>query len=449
MKLTPVSIQQRVDDISKQFAGTGWKRLPQELVDQILGYLLDDLNALAACSLTCKPLFGATRPLIHQRVHLVSRPTWRLYPKPKEPLFSLRKRGPEAFERLIDADRLGILRYTRYLTINMGDGTFNPENMQKYHPYLRSITNLQSLTLVPFRIHPFIPVFNECFGTFTSALRLLDIRNAYTTGRQLPYIISQFPLLEDLTIMAPIEDDAQPGHRHLVPAITHSPPLRGKLILGQVYSSELSDGLVALPGGLNCRSLEFFRCGDSQVVLEACGHSVTSISYMWCVWNSDGEQILLFAYISQCNCWTLVTPLDLKRSAVLERFEFTVEMYSISRVHEWIQQTLQTITSPLFSELVIWILHVQYPWSLEASMSAESWKAVDLWLNVLAERNPSFGVVFRGDFGGDFWGDSSGGFDAVRQHIEGICLPLASSKNLVKFEFVSNVENRFWKLGVP
>ena len=64
----PDGIWRRVDDISKQYTGAGWKNLPQELVDEILDYLLDDLKALKACSLTCKCLFGATRPLIHRRL---------------------------------------------------------------------------------------------------------------------------------------------------------------------------------------------------------------------------------------------------------------------------------------------------------------------------------------------------------------------------------------------
>ena len=285
MKLTSGSIQQRVDAISKRFTGSGWKNLPQELVDEILGYLLNDLNALKACSRTCKSLFGATRPLIHQRLCLVSKPAWNS----EKPRSSHRQRGPESFDRLVDADRLGLLRYTRYLTFKMEDGSFNPKNMQKYHPHLRSITSLHSLTLMPFHVHQFIPAFNECFGTFTRTLRHLNIRHAHTSELQLLYVISRFPLLEDLTIIYPNEDAAHPWQQHLVPAITQSSPLRGTLVLVQVHSRKLLKGLGSLPNGLNSRSLELLRCGDSQVVLDACSHTVTSISYMWCVWNNNRE----------------------------------------------------------------------------------------------------------------------------------------------------------------
>ena len=130
INLPPGDIRRRVNDISKQFTGAGWKNLPQELVDEILGYLLDDLDALKVSSLTCKRLFGATRPLIHQRlVCLGSRLDG---PKPNGSLFSRRKRNPGLFERLVDADRSGVLHYTQHLTIKVEDGCVNLRGAQEH-----------------------------------------------------------------------------------------------------------------------------------------------------------------------------------------------------------------------------------------------------------------------------------------------------------------------------
>ena len=261
-------------------------------MDEIIGYLLGDLNALKACSLTCKPLFGATRPIIHQRARFPLRLARVEHPKPKGSRFSLRRGGPEAFERLIDVERSGLLRYTQHLTFQVGGRVFDLANMQMYLPYLGSITNLHTLTLAHFRVHSLIPVFNECIGTFTDTLRHLDIQNAYITDQQLLYIISQFRLLEDLTIISPT--GAYPGHP--VPVITQSPPLRGTLVLVQPDSRDFSDGLATLPGGLNFRSLELFSSNDPRAILDACGHSVTAISYVWCEQGgSEGES-------SSCIC---------------------------------------------------------------------------------------------------------------------------------------------------
>ena len=258
-------------------------------MDEILGYLMDDPDALKACSLTCKPLFGATRPIIHQRVYVTSKTTWTKRSKPKGFLFGLRMGGPKTFKRLVDADRSGLLRYTRSLAFEMWDGSFHPDNVQKYLPHLRSITDLHTLALDPFRVNLFIPVFNECFGTFTSTLRRLDIQNAYGTERQLLYVISQFPLLDDLTIVSPTVSVTDPGYSP--PTITQSPPLRGTLTLIRVdRSGGLLNGLATIPGGLNSSSLELFRCEDSQVVLDACSHSVTSVSYLWSVGGGESNR---------------------------------------------------------------------------------------------------------------------------------------------------------------
>ena len=138
-------------------------------MDDILSYLLDDLSALKACSRTCKSLFGATRPILHQRVCLASSSVQAGRPKAKGSLFSPRRGDFEAFERLVDADRSGTLRYIQHLTFKMGNSFPTPENMLKHHLHFQSMTNLHSLTLMP--LHLFIPVFGERFDMFTDILR--------------------------------------------------------------------------------------------------------------------------------------------------------------------------------------------------------------------------------------------------------------------------------------
>jgi len=286
----PGNIQPRFNDTSEEFIGGAWKNVPQELVDEVLGHLLEDLGALEACSLTCRFLFRATRPLIHQWLTCVY--SRRVQSKPKIPLVSCRKRDPGAFERVIDADRLGVLPYTRHLTFKPDHAyfisLFNPTDLQEYLPHLRSIIKLHTLTLVKFHVSQFIPVFDEYFGMFVNTLHHLDIRRAHVTARELSYIICQFPLLEDLTIVHPAgQSDAPPGDR--VPMITQSPPLRGKLILVQPGSMELSKGLAAFPGGLNFRSLQLSWSNHLGPVVAACGHTATSVSYLWPRGDINGE----------------------------------------------------------------------------------------------------------------------------------------------------------------
>jgi len=138
-----------------------------------------------------------------------------------------------------------------------------------------------------------------------------------------------------------------------------------------------------------------------------------------------------------------VIPLDLKRNVVLESFEFNISLNSVSLVHEWVYQTLRTITSPAFNEFVIWILDSGFS---QAQMNRDGWAAVDALLKSMVERNPNFMVVFRGGFH-SFRDNALGDSDGARSFVA-IYFPLVLSSRRVKFECVPRVGNRFERLGI-
>ena len=138
--------------------------------------------------------------------------------------------------------------------------------------------------------------------------------------------------------------------------------------------------------------------------------------------------------------------LNLIQNEVLERLELTIQLSSLWQIHQWIHQTLQTITSAPFKEFVVWTLNTVHPWSLRHPMSVDGWGAVDALLSILGERNPKFRVVFKGDFD-SFRCGIRGEHDTVRWLIESH-LPFGSSKGLVKFEQVRDVENRFRRSAI-
>jgi len=126
--------------------------------------------------------------------------------------------------------------------------------------------------------------------------------------------------------------------------------------------------------------------------------------------------------------WTVATPLDFKQNVVLERFELSGNMSTLSLAHLWIYQTLQSITSPVFNEFVIWVSS-GFPGT---PMDSDGWRAVDTLLISLAERDPGFRVTLKG----------SGRWAFVKRH-----LPFAVSKDL--FGFGSLLEdNPFRKFGL-
>ena len=140
-------------------------------MEEILGHLLpDNVGALKACSLTCKRMFDAARPYIHQRhVCFYSKLG---HVKPKSGLFTHRRRASGAFEQLIYLDRLGVLRYTRRLAFEVKYTSHHPPfdlgDLQECLPHLRSIIQLDSLAHDTFHVPPFTPVPNQHFSMFTS-----------------------------------------------------------------------------------------------------------------------------------------------------------------------------------------------------------------------------------------------------------------------------------------
>ena len=97
----------------------------------------------------------------------------------------------------------------------------------------------------------------------------------------------------------------------------------------------------------------------------------------------------------------------------------------------------------MFNEFTLSILSIPL-WNLSSPISTYDWEAIDASLITLAERNPDFRVVLRGNSTTRRYSGIENDLYALRWFAERY-LPLVSSKGLVKFEFVPTVENQFWK----
>jgi len=259
---------------------SGWDRLPPELVDDILGYLSDDLPTLKACSLTCKVMVCSARPLIRNWLFLASTQNGRSSPRSLKSLLKRSRRRCDIFERLGATHRQGLLRYTQHLVIRMGCLPHTPRPLQPYVPYLRTIEDIQTLTVEALDIPAFMPAFDECFGTFAKSLRGLDIGHTWDSESQLLWFISNFPSLEDLSIRSRYIVRSYPGISPPVPRTT--PPFRGHLKLSHVMGSpSFCEALAEFPGGLNFTSLELTGCEEPAAIITACRLTLRTISYTW------------------------------------------------------------------------------------------------------------------------------------------------------------------------
>lgn len=120
--------------------------------------------------------------------------------------------------------------------------------------------------------------------------------------------------------------------------------------------------------------------------------------------------------------------MDLRDSSVLEKFEFEVDLASLSGTPGWLYRTLWKTSSPAFKEFTISISNCSSAADLRAAMGEGEWRSVDAYLWVLAKFQPSFKVVFRVGFGS--------GEDYVVGGLVDEHFSLVSNKGIVKIEHI-------------
>ena len=139
---------------------------------------------------------------------------------------------------------------------------------------------------------------------------------------------------------------------------------------------------------------------------------------------------------------TTVHALNLVGSTALERVELHIELASLPRAHEWVFWTLRSIvSSPAFNEFVIWVRSGDYE---GRQVDINGWKTVESSLCALAESNPDFRVVFKGD-PPSFLYAPWGIYDRARLFFE-THLPAVLSKGFARIEYVPRVDNPCWEL---
>ena len=123
---------------------------------------------------------------------------------------------------------------------------------------------------------------------------------------------------------------------------------------------------------------------------------------------------------------------------VLERLEFHTSLAGLAMVHDLVYRMLRAITSPVFNEFVIRLLDTGTPWT---RMNRHGWAAVDGLLNSIAEQNPDFKVVFKGNFSSSR-GTTLVNADWVRSFVTNFMPLVSANRRWAKFEHVLHLENR-------
>jgi len=245
-------------------------KLPQELVESIISYLVYDKSSLLACSMTCYSWYIASVSPLH----------YSLATDDKPPAFRGAKGHPWPGP-LRKSYELGLLPLVKRFQIRLQGSdrsAFTSDQLNsRTLRYFTALTNLQELGIDYLQIPSFMPNIQRYFGHFSPTLRLLALGEPSGSCRQILYFISLFPNLQDLKLQYrfPSDEQESPVDTTLVPLST--PPLRGRLILTCFTRENLVKEMIAFFGGLRFRNMDLFRVKCARLLLDACADTLETL----------------------------------------------------------------------------------------------------------------------------------------------------------------------------
>jgi len=222
----------------------------------IIAYLVYDIPALKACSLTCYSWYIAAVPHIHRT-------------------FVFKGADRAGLKSLSMRYALGLLPLVNDLRILQPASDprwFLPQSFNRRGlRHIFALTNVQSLTVQNLDIRRFIPELQRYFGHFSPTLRSITLESPRCTPRQLSHFFSLFPNLDDIEVRCF-------AHRFEFPAGTllpvSTPKLQGQLVLSLSPSVETWE-LLAASGGLRFCSIHLYPVSKcAPVLLAACAETL-------------------------------------------------------------------------------------------------------------------------------------------------------------------------------
>lgn len=242
---------------------------PYDIAELIIAYLIHDIRALKACSLTCRSLHIAAAPHIYRTLTLTGgRP--EINRSRLEPLSKLHE--------------LGILPLVREIRVRQGAGSSSwlvPQafsNLDLCH--FSAFANVHSLKIQNMEVYRFIPGAECYFKHFSPTLRSIALYKPRCTPRQLSYFLSLFPNLDDIVLsieshVTRIPNTTVPD-TELVPFSV--PKLQGRLALYEFSWVEALTPLIAAGGGLRFRYMDLHGSGScTPLLFGACAKTLETL----------------------------------------------------------------------------------------------------------------------------------------------------------------------------
>ena len=337
-------------------------RLPQEIVEMIIANLIHDKYSLLVCSLTCYSWYIAAVPHLHHTLRT------RIHAEPQnEKLW-----WPDSF---LHKHKLGLLSSAKKFQVrgsnsdSHGPASFSSKLLFDRHVLRQfsALTNIRELGIDYLDIPSFMPKIRRYFRHFVPTVRSLALREPLGSRRQIIFFIGLFQHLEDLKLLYTWVDfqDEPANDLTLVPSFV--PPLRGWLTMASVTKVGILEDMIDLFGGIRFRHMDLFCVCGMRLLLGACTETLETLR----LYPNDpcGEEVPLKGVETLTNDFAAISSLqdfDLSRNKSLRTLEVTAQCIDVMLctgsldTASSLKYALSTITSPVFSEVVILYRHYDF-----------------------------------------------------------------------------------------
>jgi len=311
----------------------------------IIAHLAYDTHSLLACSLTCYSWYIAAVLHLH-RTLITATYCWErnnkfLWPKP-----------------LRYMHELGLLPLVKEFQLQIhdpvGSDVFSPELFNRHIlRHFSALTNVQELGIGNLDIHKFMPKIRRYFGHFLPTVRSLTLRKPRGSCRQILYFIGLFQHLDDLNLFGGALgfQEGPTSDLTLVPPFT--PPLRGQLTMKCFGNVGFLKDMIDLFGGIRFRYMDLFVVDGMWLLLDSCTETLEILR----LYPNDfrGEEASLDdtrVPADDLSASFSLGDIDLSQNKSLRVLEVAASSV-LGGKPNFLTHALSTITSPTFSEVVI------------------------------------------------------------------------------------------------
>ena len=243
-------------------------RLPLEVVEMIIAYLIYDIRSLRACSMTCHPWYTAAVPHLHHALLVDINSLDRKF-QWSDPIRNMHV--------------LGLLPLVKLFSIRRGGHSkvgFSPELFDRHTlRQFSALTGIRTLWIDDLDIPSFMPMIRQYFGHLFPTVQFLTLREPKGSHRQNIYFIGMFQHLEDLWLLyddhrVNLQDEPADDLMLIPPS---APPLRGRLFLKNFTRVGLLEDMIDLFGGIRFRGMDLFNVDGMPLLLGACAKTLETL----------------------------------------------------------------------------------------------------------------------------------------------------------------------------